>query len=138
MIFLLPHTRIEIPEPFICFEDKGDIELAIQTGENAADIENLEEKTEGLEEKTEGLEQAVRWNDEALDRAFERIWAMEDRINILEVELSDLKKPPEEETEKTEKTEEEKTETVLDIGETEKTEEEEKPKKKGLGVWGLW
>ena len=58
--------------------------MAIQTGENNAAIETLEKTTEEITQQQENIENRLRWNDETLDRAFERIWALEARIEALE------------------------------------------------------
>lgn len=137
----LPFGVLKIPFPQnICFEDGGAtgavVDLAVKAGEAAADIDNLEEKAEELEEKTESLEQQVKWNDQALDRTFERIWAMESRIESLEAEiivLKTMKEEPEEEEEEEEEQEEEPPETII-----EPAEGHAQPKEKKKHTWSLW
>ena len=81
------------------------VDVAIQTGENNAAIETLEKTTEEITQQQENLENRLRWNDDSLDRAFERIWALEARIEALEaveiaevVEEIETKNPTEETT----------------------------------------
>lgn len=93
----------EIKIPYaknICFEENGAavVDLALKTGQAEADIDNLEQTTDEHAEKLESLEQKTKWNDETLDRAFDRICTMESkveelesRIAVLEVENADLK-----------------------------------------------
>lgn len=80
--------------------------IASDVGAAQANIENLESVTEEIAEKQESLETRQRWNDEALDRAFERIWALEDRISILELKEAEREIEEEEIEELIEETEE--------------------------------
>lgn len=87
-IFSGPCGVIKIPwTSNICFEGEvpgAVVDLALQTGETAAKVEQVEEEQTELGEKLENLEMRQRWNDDTLDRTFERIWALEARIEILE------------------------------------------------------
>lgn len=118
-----------------------DNNLALQTGENKADIENLEEKTDEIQEIVESIENRQKWNDEALDAAFARIWDLEARIEELQARISVL------EIEAAEKIEEDLEEleisgeieeddiTVIQPLETNKDEPQPNAKKH---QWGLW
>ena len=117
----LPAGAIQIPWPRnICFQDDmaaAVVDLAKDAGETAAKVETLEEQTQQAQEKTEELENRVKWNDEALDRAFERIWALESTVEDLKARVEILEAQP---------APEEKNETEFDPGELEH-EEQKKP-----------
>jgi hypothetical protein len=61
------------------------VELAGEVGAATANIETLAEATEEVAQQQEIIQDRQRWNDEALDRAFEKIYALEDRIIALEL-----------------------------------------------------
>jgi hypothetical protein len=98
-------------------------------GAATANIETLAEATEEVAQQQEILQDRQRWNDEALDRAFERIWALEDRIIALEmVEVEGLIEEEEIEPEpEPENTEIESLEPDIKA----------KPEKKAIN-WGLF
>lgn len=89
---ILPGRIFKIPQPFTCFEEVPGavVDLAVKAGEAAAAIENLEAETEEQKEQLETLEQRTKWNDQALDAAFERIWSLEGRIEELTARLDIL------------------------------------------------
>jgi predicted nuclease with TOPRIM domain len=66
------------------------VDVAIQTGENTAAIEEQKETTEELEEKQEQLEQEQRWTSDSLSRLWNEMWEKDDRFRALEERVAKL------------------------------------------------
>jgi len=125
------------------------VTLALQTGENAANIETLTEATETLTEAAESLENRVKWTQEDIDTLYGRIYDLESKIEAIENSqaqtanvgigaspdgtIPDGQQAVEPATIGGEPNEAQ--ETIIE--KPEKTEDESKPKKKHF-VWGLW
>ena len=88
----------------------------------------MTEQVEQTQQQQENIEMRVRWNDEALDRAFERIWALEARVETLEAAavVADAEDTTEVKTESIE-------ETV--IKEPANTPPAKKKKRGAIGLW---
>lgn len=81
----MPHFEIKIPSKRgICFVDDGTVELAVKTGENAADIENLEVKTEEVAAAVEDVKQQMEWNDDRFKWMWDAIYDLQARVELLE------------------------------------------------------
>jgi len=109
-----------------------DTDIAVQVGENKAEIENLEEKTEELEQKTEDVQDRVQWALEAIDtlrrEVDERFNALVDRLAGIENQLNELL------SYELEEEEEEEQETIIEPPEGPGKEEPKKEKR----IWSLF
>lgn len=81
----LPHGSLKIPVPaaWRCFEGEVPAEvitLAKEAGETAAKVEQVQAEQTEQAEKVETLENRLRWNDEALDAAFSKLYKLEDDV----------------------------------------------------------
>jgi len=86
--------RIKIPHPLnICFEGEVEaiIDIAKETGETSAKVENLEMEVKEQEEKTEEIEQSQQYTREEINRLFERAWDTESEVYTLKSEVEELK-----------------------------------------------
>jgi predicted RNase H-like nuclease (RuvC/YqgF family) len=63
------------------FSEETNIDLALKTGENTADIENLEEKHEEVEAVVENLEDRTKWNDQAINELYNKVYSMERKLD---------------------------------------------------------
>jgi len=136
--FYRPLGKIKIPWPSgICFEEVPGVvvEMAKEAGETAAKVEQVQEEQKEQSEKVEGLEQRQRWNDETLDRTFERIWALEARIDELQSRI-DILEAGEEEPEPNPEpaADPEPAATVIEP----KVEPVPDKKEKAKTSWGMW
>lgn len=121
----LPHGVIKIPHAInICFEELP-VEVIQQVGETKANVEQVKEDVEEHQEKIEEIEQAQKWSDESISRAFEKLWTLQDRVDVLEVEVQTLKEKPVEEPAKEEPKPAETTEVEKELSELPKPEEKE-------------
>ena len=60
------------------------VEQAKEAGKIGAEVEQLEEQVEQLQGEVESNKQIQQWNDESISRAFDRLWALEERVSALE------------------------------------------------------
>jgi len=58
--------------------------VAIQTGENNAAIDNLEEQQQELEQKQENVKMFLRWTQQDVDNLYNRMSDLENRLAALE------------------------------------------------------
>lgn len=131
----LPHGVIKIPFPvFCCFEGEIDaiVDIAVKTGETAAEVENISEKVEELEQKEENRKWWEGYTEDQFTRLFTRMYELEDRVAALEavevIKEEEEKETPEESTE----------ETVITSSEvTEETKEEPAKPKRSAKLWGV-
>jgi predicted nucleic acid-binding Zn-ribbon protein len=144
LIANLPFSVLKVKLPlYDCFIDDGSVvDIAIQTGENTATIEEVKEEVQEQaeevklnKEEIERLREMFTWRDNYVD-------SLELRITGLETRLSDLETVEEitEEviTEQT-TTEEEVTTVVSNKQPTEEPSQEEtiKPNKRGVKLLGI-
>lgn len=134
----LPHGEIKIPWPAgICFEEVPGavVELAKEAGETAAKVEQVQEEQQEQAEQLESLENRQRWNDQALDAAFERIWTLESLVMDLRGRIEILEAGQADDTDG-DAGEGGQKETVIETPPGTEEKPEEKPKEKKS--WGLW
>jgi len=94
------------------------VDVAIQTGENNAAIDNLEEQQQELEQKQENTEMVLRWTQQDVDNLYNRMSDLENRLSALEA-AEVIEEIEEEQPAATTETEE--TETTLENPPEEKT-----------------
>lgn len=96
------------------FNEETNIDLALQTGENTADIENLEKTHEEIEQKVESIENRTKWNDESITNLYNKVYDMERKLDDMETkeEIEEENNPGihEEESHK----EDEDTDTIIE------------------------
>lgn len=92
------------------------VEVAIKSGENSADIETLEEQQEEIEQKIEQVQSNQKWNDQAIDSLYNKVYELESKIDSIEIkeEIEEENNP-----EIHEQQEEEETETIIEKAEEE-------------------